>query len=355
MNSRPAIKAIILSAGISSRLGQFKPLLPLGQKTILEHVLSLYSSAGITDIRVVVGYRADAVIPVIRSIGAVPIVNPAYTHGMFSSVVAGISELPLPCDAFFIHPVDIPLVRLRTITDLLKAFGNRTKDGIYYPAFMGKRGHPPLIPGMYVDSIRAWSGQEGLGGFLCELESDAVEIPVADQYILNDIDLPADYEWALNCIENYDIPSVDECRELMKAAPDRVCRHCQTVANLAERMGKALNTTGCSLNIELITAAAMVHDLARVRPDHAAAGAHILREMLFPRVADIVEIHMDFPSREKAPVKTRFAAGLQRYRTRPDICQNIIRRMQQAIESQQRIEALLGYSVHQLQHSASAE
>jgi len=59
----PAPIAIILSAGMSSRIGNFKPLLSLGGELFLERVIALYRSAGIQDIRAVadlVGRMATA-------------------------------------------------------------------------------------------------------------------------------------------------------------------------------------------------------------------------------------------------------------------------------------------------------
>ena len=55
--SHRATAAIILAAGKSGRMGKFKPLLPLGEKSVLERVVDLFHTAGISDIRVVIGHR----------------------------------------------------------------------------------------------------------------------------------------------------------------------------------------------------------------------------------------------------------------------------------------------------------
>ncbi len=39
-------------------MGEFKPLLPLGDMTALERVVTLFRSVGIADVRVVTGHRA---------------------------------------------------------------------------------------------------------------------------------------------------------------------------------------------------------------------------------------------------------------------------------------------------------
>ena len=293
---------IILAAGQSSRLRQFKPLLPLGGKPMLEHLITRYQSCGITNIRVVAGHRANEVMALSCRLGAEPILNANHADGMWSSVVAGISELSSTIAGVFIHPVDIPLVRRQTLRDILAAFRPGT---IVYPTFQQERGHPPLIDAGYLNDLVAWNGQGGLRCFLAGYEDRAIAVPVADRFILKDIDEPEDYRWAENGIDRYDIPSADECSELMASrlnVPHQVVAHCRTVAALAESIGKALVDTGCPLDIERIVCAALVHDLARSLPDHARIGAALLREMDFPRLADIVAVHMDFSVNLDAPI-----------------------------------------------------
>ena len=47
------ISALIVAAGMASRMKTFKPLLRLGEKTIIEHVIDTFRYAGIQDIVVV--------------------------------------------------------------------------------------------------------------------------------------------------------------------------------------------------------------------------------------------------------------------------------------------------------------
>jgi CTP:molybdopterin cytidylyltransferase MocA len=367
---KPVLTAIILSAGLSSRLGDFKPLLPLGGKLFLERVIALYRSAGIQDIRVVTGYRAGDVMAITGRCGARSIFNPGFDQGMFSSVIAGVEDLPHVCDGFFIHPVDIPMVRRQTLIDLQNAF-KPGKAGVCYPVFLETRGHPPLISGIHVKDLKTWTGQGGLREFLKEYEADAMNVPVADQFILKDIDRPEDYTCARSCMDSYDIPSADECRALMtrQAVSQNIIDHCMAVADLARCIATALNAAGCRLNIELTVSAARVHDLSRGCSRHAAEGARILREMAFFRIADIVEVHMDYTVKNGAPVteaevvfladkwiqedrkismEERFEAKLQKYCADSEACREIRRRMGNAIEAQKRIEAIMGCTIHEL-------
>ncbi len=365
-----ALSAIILSAGLSSRIGDFKPLLPLGGVRLLERVISLYRSAGVSDIRVVAGFRAKEVAALAESCGARTVINPDFAQGMFSSVIAGISDLSQNCAGFFVHPVDIPLVRRRTLIDLQAAF-LPGKASVCYPAFLDARGHPPLISAIHVKALGTGMWQGGLREFLSGYEAESVNVPVADAFILKDIDTPEHYARALVCMDHYDIPSEDECRALMnrQAVPENVIRHCRAVADLAGRMATALNAAGCGLDIERVVSAARVHDLARGLPGHAAEGARILRETGFPGIADIVEAHMDFTVIKGAPVmeaevvyladkwiredrkigmEARFAAKLKKYGTDPEALQAILKRRDNALEARKRIEARMGCSMDDL-------
>jgi len=185
--------ALILAAGYSSRMGRFKPLLPLGESSVLERVIALFQEAGIGDIKVVTGHRGDETAKVAIKMNAEAIFNPDYDGGMFSSVKAGVQALDSQTRAFFVLPVDIPLVRPETITLLLKTW-QKENPTILYPVFKGERGHPPLISTRARNHILSWSGLKGLRGALDKLAAFSLEIETADKYILMDMDHPEDYE-----------------------------------------------------------------------------------------------------------------------------------------------------------------
>jgi CTP:molybdopterin cytidylyltransferase MocA len=184
--------ALVLSAGLSKRMGDFKPLLQLGEMTVLERVIRLFQSVGVDRIHVVVGYRAAEVTPWVSRFGACSVMNPRYAEDMFSSVVAGVSSLDSKPGGFFVLPVDIPLVRPATLRDLLQAFPEGG-EAICHPTFGGRRGHPPLIGAAHIPRILQWRRDGGLAAVLKDLEQHAVEVPVVDEFIHQDMDRPEDY------------------------------------------------------------------------------------------------------------------------------------------------------------------
>jgi molybdenum cofactor cytidylyltransferase len=368
MIHRNDITALVLAAGFSSRMKQFKPLLPMGQTTILERCVTLFRDAGIHDVRVVVGYRADEIIPRLDQWAVRWIVNERFEEGMFSSVKAGVASLETSTRAFFMLPVDIPLVRQTTVLDVLAA-GDTESGDVWYPTFLGKRGHPPLISTKYRSALVAWGGEGGLRAFLHEQEPRAVDVAVADEYMLMDMDSPEQYEAALAKLADYDIPSVSECMVLLdeRFRVDRhVLAHSSKVAQVALHLARALNKTGCGLNLKLVVAAALLHDLAKGRPNHAAVAAAALMELGYPTVAEIVGLHMDTQPLFKQPISPqevvcfadklvqadRIVAVEKRFRERlgslgkdPDLADTVHQRLCNILSIKDRLEQALGSSV----------
>ena len=56
---RPETAALIVAAGMSSRMGDFKPMLTIGEMSIAERVITTFQQAGVTRIVVVTGYQAE--------------------------------------------------------------------------------------------------------------------------------------------------------------------------------------------------------------------------------------------------------------------------------------------------------
>jgi putative nucleotidyltransferase with HDIG domain len=288
------LAAIVLAAGYSSRMAEFKPLLPLAGSTALERCIGLFRAAGVAEVIAVLGHRAEDLQPLAERAGARCVRNLRFKQGMFSSVAAGSRALAGWVEAAFVLPADIPLVRSHTIRQMMAAFVQR-RAGIVYPVFEGRRGHPPLI----ARKILAEAAEEGAAGPLSDLlarhESEAIDLSVADQGIHMDMNTPADYDALRALAACRDIPTRAECETILAghSVEPPVVRHSRRVAEVAERIALALARSGLSLNVELVRAGALLHDLAKGRPDHASVGAAILRSMDFPPVATVVGAHTD--------------------------------------------------------------
>jgi putative nucleotidyltransferase with HDIG domain len=299
-----SISAVVLAAGFSKRMGRLKPLLPLGASRTIERVLNFFQVAGVGDILVVTGHRAAEVRRAVEHHNVRFVENPDYHQGMFASVLCGIRALPEQCRAFFIHPTDIPLVRPRTARRLMATLGGASAK-IFYPTFSGRRGHPTLIRTCLVPSIRQWSGTGGLKACLQRHDADSLELPVVDEAVLLDLDTPGDYDRMQARLIAEGLPSGEECRvlmEQMQILPSPIADHCRAVSRVALQLAQALEAAGASIDIELVRTAALLHDIARTRKNHAEAGAHLLASHGFARLAPIVSAHMDLDVNRDRPV-----------------------------------------------------
>jgi molybdenum cofactor cytidylyltransferase len=296
--------ALVLSAGFSERMGDFKPLMTLGGETLLERAVRLFRSVGVKAVHVVVGHRAAQLTPRVEGLGARCVLNPAYAAGMFSSVVAGAASLAAGTEAFFVLPVDIPLVRPATLRELLAALPEGG-TAVCHPTFGGRRGHPPLIGGRHIQRILSWREDGGLAALLGRLEAYALDVPVVDEGIHLDMDRPEDHRRLAERMERRGVLSPAECGALLERlqVSPAVAAHCRAAADVASRIAEALNAAGSGLDLGLVRGAALVHDMFRGAPNHALRGGALLRALDLPLMAEVVEAHMDIAVKTEGPVR----------------------------------------------------
>ena len=136
--------AIILAAGMSSRMKVNKLLLPWRDgQPIVTHAVSKYVRAGIAPIIVVTGRDAEQVAAALAHLPVICRRNPDYKHGeILSSVKTGLTAMPTEAAACFIQPADMPCIPPAIIL-LLAARHQSGKNTA--PRYAGQRGHPILL------------------------------------------------------------------------------------------------------------------------------------------------------------------------------------------------------------------
>lgn len=303
---RPQACAVILAGGLSSRMqGPLKPLLRLAGQTALARLADTFRRAGVTDIVVAGGYRQAEIAAEARRLGIRFVYNPYYETGMFSTVQAALMAVPETAARVLLTPADVPLFRPATVSRLLARADAPDAPPVLYPAFAGERGHPPCLDASLLPAILAYAGDGGLRAALAPYPFE--ELAVADALTLADMDTPDDYAALDGRAGRLDIPTPAEAEALLAiaAVPGQGLAHARGVAAVALALARGLSAAGAGLDLELVEAAALLHDVAKGQPGHEAAGARLLDALGFSRAAPIVAAHRDIALPPDAPLTER--------------------------------------------------
>lgn len=183
--------AVIVAAGYSSRAKAFKPLLPLGGRTVVEQTISSFKTT-CSLIIVVGGYNYSKLKEFIESseylngldLQILCVYNKNYDDGMFSSIKVGISYLK--SGDFFFTPGDLPGVSAESIELLSKIEGD-----VVLPSYNDKSGHPVKLSESVKQSILESSKGDTLRDILNKFKKNYVVLN--DKAVLMDLDTPEDY------------------------------------------------------------------------------------------------------------------------------------------------------------------
>lgn len=186
------VGAVIVAAGMSKRMQDFKQLMKIGELTMAERVVTTITQAGVNDVVVVTGYRADEVEAELNKFGVAFVRNDAYeTTQMFESAKLGLSYLKDTCDKVIFTPIDIPFFSVETVKCLLEETGD-----ILIPTYEGRQGHPICFNASLIPDILEYEGGRGLKGAIDSLraKSSFRLISVNDPGMIMDADTKEDFK-----------------------------------------------------------------------------------------------------------------------------------------------------------------
>jgi CTP:molybdopterin cytidylyltransferase MocA len=216
------IGAVVVAAGMSSRMGAYKPLLEIGGVSVARRTVGAFAAAGARPIVVVTGHRAAELEahlsecppgtheePACAIPGAPPldgllfVMNENYAAtSMYESAKIGLSYIREKCARTFFCPIDVPLFTAATVRRLMACDAPVVK-----PVYRGKEGHPILIDVRLIPALTESApsreprsncadpaGEDGgsLKAALAGFESVTALVDVNDAGILYDADTPAD-------------------------------------------------------------------------------------------------------------------------------------------------------------------
>jgi molybdenum cofactor cytidylyltransferase len=187
------VAAIVLAAGESQRFGQPKQLLPVGSKTMIQHVVDIVLDSPVEQVIVVLGCRAAEIRASIAGRPVQVVVNERWKSGLSSSVQAGLSAVKPEVSAALFVLADQPGVTTEVIAKLVERY-QETRAPIVVPAYRGRRGNPVLFDRSLFAELMEVEGDQGGRRLIAEHGDELEEVEVETEAIFTDIDTADDYQ-----------------------------------------------------------------------------------------------------------------------------------------------------------------
>jgi molybdenum cofactor cytidylyltransferase len=219
------ISAIVLAAGLSARMGRPKLLLPYGERTVVEQVVSVLLASPADEVLVVTGHEREAVELALTGWPVLTVFNPDYAAGeMLASVKVGLEAVAPESQAALLAVGDMPAVEAGVVVQLVAAYtslpespvlpapaaqtqaseakdlpsGRSSDDCVYIPSYQMRAGHPVLVPRSYWPAILALPRGGSLRS-VWQAEGSCIHwVTVDTPSVLRDMDTPEDYERELH-------------------------------------------------------------------------------------------------------------------------------------------------------------
>ena len=185
------VAALLLAAGRSRRMGAFKPQLPFGDGTVIEACINNLRGAGVNDIVVVVGHRANEIQKHLDSYELRYAFNPDPNSEMSESIRRGMEQITEDAKCLLIALVDHPAVPPEVIGILIDEWKRGAE--LVQPEHAGRGGHPVLIDLAYREELLHLRSARGLRALFDAHRNVVRRVPVASAYVARDMDTWEDY------------------------------------------------------------------------------------------------------------------------------------------------------------------
>ena len=192
------IRAVVLAAGVSSRMGKFKPLLPIDGKPMLEIVLTKVLSFPFQEVKAVIGYKGHELIEAIKLEDERFnwITNEHFLEGLSSSIKAATGSVHNEKSGVLVFLGDQPFLRTSTIDRVLQVIiekGLAQSKCIVQPTYNGTPGHPVFISGSMIPYLKTITGDQGAKSIF-KFADQHIYVPIDDEWTILDVDTIDDYQ-----------------------------------------------------------------------------------------------------------------------------------------------------------------
>ena len=186
------VVGIVLAAGSSRRLGRPKQTLPLGDRTLLAHVMdNAVSAASLDRVVLVTGGAAEQALGSLEPSRADVVHNDGYGRGCASSLRAGLAAAG-GASAMVMLLGDMPGVTAAVIDEVVGAWLSQPA-WVAVTSYRGELGHPFVFSADAFGVLRELHGDKAVWKIVdCEPASRVARIPV-DAALPRDVDTVDDY------------------------------------------------------------------------------------------------------------------------------------------------------------------
>ncbi len=184
---------VVVAAGLSSRMKDFKPMMPLAGDSVIRTLITTLIKAEIGLIVVVTGRNSEQLAEHLADLGVEIVVNPEYaTTDMFYSACLGFSAIADRAERTFFLPADVPLFSPYSVTAMKEYMDDNACD-ILIPSFNMQQGHPILLKNKVLADVLDYQGQDGLRGAIkhCGAKIERIDLP--DPGLIMDADNQEEY------------------------------------------------------------------------------------------------------------------------------------------------------------------
>jgi molybdenum cofactor cytidylyltransferase len=187
------ISAVLLAAGESRRMGDFKQLLNFGGKTFVACCVDNLLASRADEVIVVTGHRDEDIRQSLKDRQVIFAHNSDYRSGMSSSVKRGVETVSKQSRACLIALADQPQIGADVINRVIGAY-EKSRPLIVVPTYEGRNGHPVLLDLKLREEILAMDEAQGLRQVVHAHPDATLRVEVSSDAVLVDFDLPEDYE-----------------------------------------------------------------------------------------------------------------------------------------------------------------
>lgn len=154
------VTGIVLAAGMSTRMGRAKQTLPLGDTTLLGHVVREAERSSLDRVIVVIGADAESVATHTPLARAELVVNPAYADGAATSLRVGLAAAAGGgCGAVMLLLGDLPGVDALLI-DTVRDEWERSRPFATVTRYTDGVGHPIVFSSAAVRELKQMDGDK---------------------------------------------------------------------------------------------------------------------------------------------------------------------------------------------------